>query len=264
MSLYIYKKAGYEEAQENDSFPTNPSPPTAPPSPIATPPHSTFQVFPIITSIIGLVLITFVVWPIFSYEIISSNETTFTNTGLLNPLALQAPVTALIATPKIVSSVDYTQAGNWFPQAQPSQINKIIGPETYTLSIPKLRINKATVVIGSNDLSKNLIHYAETALPGQYGSPVIFGHSILPQFYNPTNYISIFSLLPTLNKGDEIIVDYDNVTYTYKITEKQEVLPEDLWVLAQQYDAKKIKLITCVPPGLKTKRLVVTGELSRT
>ena len=260
MSLYIYRKSGQPQ----------PPPTPEPPHPSLPSPakfyRSHFRTLPILTSVIGLLLITFVVWPIFSYEFtVDKYSPPTTHTGLLTPLVDQAStsIAAFAAAPKIVGSVDYTQASNWFPQAQTNSNGQISGPDSYTVSIPKLDIDQANVIIGSDDLSKSLIHYSETALPGQLGSPVIFGHSILPQFYNPKNFTSIFSTLPTLEKDDPIIVDYDGVKYTYNVIEKQEVFPEDLWVLEQHYDSKKIKLITCVPPGLKTRRLVVTAELSK-
>mgnify|MGYP005855693527 CR=1 FL=1 len=262
MSLYIYQKAQtnpppahFPRSSTDSPSPTSPKP--------AHPPRSLLSLLPLGTSIIGLVLIFSVAWPIVYYEILGNKTSPpTTDTGLLNPLADSSSLAVLAAAPKIVGSLNYTHASNWFPNSPATtQVTRPTGPNTYTLSIPKLNIENAHVIIGSDDLSSSLIHYNETALPGQLGSPVIFGHSILPQFYNPKNYMSIFSTLPTLEKDDQIIVDYDGISYTYSVTEKQEVMPEDLWVLEQRYDSKKIKLITCVPPGLKTKRLVVTAEL---
>lgn len=260
MTLYTYKKAGTPAPEPDFPLP-DPVPQVAPKPAVIKRlnPH----LLPTITSVLGLFLILFVIWPIISYEFVGDqNSPPTTNSGLLIPLVDQATsFTAFAAAPKIVGSVDYTQASNWFPASPTGNNSPTTDADSYELSIPKLKIDTAKVIIGSEDLSKSLIHYAQTALPGQLGSPVIFGHSILPQFYNPKNYMSIFSTLPTLEKGDEIIINYDKVKYTYAVSEKLEVMPEDLWVLQQHYDAKKIKLITCVPPGLKTRRLVVTAEL---
>lgn len=255
MSLYVYKKKGLIETSKPQYNFEPPPPPTLVP---AHPPRQLLTL-PTITASLGLLLIAFVAWPILAYELLSEKSLAPTTAkGLINPLVQKNTYT--LAAPKIVGSTDFTNATNWFPNAVVQNYN-VEGPQSYQITIPKLKINEAKVTIGSNDLSKSLIHYAGTATPGQYGSPVIFGHSILPQFYNPTNYMAIFSTLPTLEKDDEIIVKYDDITYTYKVSEKQEVMPEDLWVLEQHYDSKKLKLITCVPPGLKTKRLVVTAEL---
>jgi len=261
MSLYVYQKSGKTPPPPPQPI-LEPPPPPQPAKIASVGPH----ILPTITSALGLFLIAFVVWPIFSYELFDTQSAPpTTNTGLLIPLVEQTStsLTAFAAAPKIVGSVDYTHASNWFPSSKNTSPSNLSGPTSYTLSIPKLNIENAEVIIGSDDLSKSLIQYRETSQPGKLGSPVIFGHSILPQFYNPKNYMAIFSTLPTLENGDSVIIDYDNVKYTYTVTEKQEVMPEDLWVLEQRYDSKKIKLITCVPPGLKTKRLVVTAELQQ-
>jgi sortase A len=219
---------------------------------------------PTFTSVVGLALVSSVLWPILSYELLAANleaASGRTETGLLNPL-IEDTGLSLITGPRVVGNVDFTKASNWFSNLPPVIEGETeTGPMVYKLSIPKLNIEDASVLVGGEDLSQSLIHYQGTARPGQLGSPVIFGHSILPQFYNPRNYISIFSLLPTLERGDDIIVEYDGITYTYEVTSKEEVYPDNVSVLEQSYDSKLIKLINCVPPGLKTKRLVVTAKL---
>lgn len=255
MALYYYVK------KEPEGIPDPNIPPT--PDPTGPKPIFSFRLLPTLTSVIGLSLVVSVLWPIFSYELVSATPDPVVRTaaGLLNPLVDEVSPAYADAGPRVVGNRDYTKASNWFdnlpPSSEPSQ-----GPSTYSISIPKLRIDEATVLIGGEDLSRSLIQYQGTALPGQLGSPIIIGHSILPQFYNPKNYISIFSLLPTLEKGDAIIITYDGITYTYRVTDKQEVYPDNVSVLEQHYDDKLLKLITCVPPGLKTRRLVVTARLT--
>jgi len=97
-------------------------------------------------------------------------------------------------SPTVDDVKDLTKASNWFEVKSEgfTQKGKII---SYTASIPSLSIKNATVSIGGEDLSQNLIQYPGTALPGKIGNTVIFGHSVLPQFFNPKNYLSIFSTL---------------------------------------------------------------------
>ena len=102
-----------------------------------------------------------------------------------------------------------------------------------------------------------------TGLPGEYGTAVVFGHSTLPQFFSPTNYKTIFSLLPTLTIGDEIFVTYDGVQYRYIIFEMVITDPTDLSSLEQRFDDSYLTLITCVPPGTYWKRLNVRARLER-
>ncbi len=135
---------------------------------------------------------------------------------------------------------------------------------TYTITIQKLRISDALVSIAGDDLATSLIHYGGTGLPGQYGTAVVFGHSALPQFYQPTNYKAIFSLLPTLKIGDEIIVTYDGVQYRYSVYEMTVLEPNDLSTLEQRFDDSYMTLVTCVPPGTLWKRLNVKAKLKTT
>ena len=134
------------------------------------------------------------------------------------------------------ADVDYTHLQNWFVDKSNDsngQGSNLVSsnPLVYSLSIPKLKIDNAQVVIGGEDLKKSLIHYPNTALPGQLGSGVIFGHSVLPQFFNPKSYITIFSTLFKLNQGYEIFVNYDNINYKYIVEQMYEVTPSDLTVL---------------------------------
>ncbi|MEK7565771.1 MAG: sortase [Patescibacteria group bacterium] len=149
---------------------------------------------------------------------------------------------------------------SWVPVAS---VSTSPGVKFYTLSIPKLRIENATVEFGATDLKKSLIGWADSALPGSFGTNIIFGHSALPQFYNPKNYTTIFSLLPTLAIGDPIYVNYDGVSYKYKVVEMRTVDPEDYSILEQRFDDSYISLITCVPPGTYWKRLVVRAKITK-
>lgn len=162
-----------------------------------------------------------------------------------------------------LSEADFTRASNWFPAGAKKEDFVSQNVSYFTLSIPKLEIENATVTVGGEDLSETLIQYPGTALPGKNGNTVIFGHSILPIFYNPQNYLSIFSTLPTLKKGDEVYANYDGVSYTYRVEAMFEVLPTDIQVLDQDSSDSFLTLVTCVPPGdpRKPKRLIVRARL---
>ncbi len=168
-----------------------------------------------------------------------------------------------------VSSTDYTQLNNWFVTDEHTASDPRLtsglsdsGTSTYHLSIPELNIKDAVVAVGSMDLKKSLIQYPQTALPGQLGNGVIFGHSVLPQFFNPKSYLTIFSTLYRLKIGDPILIDYDGVHYKYLIEEMFEVAPTDLSVLEQRFDGRYFSLITCSPPGTVLRRLVVRARIA--
>jgi len=222
-----------------------------------------FRLVPPALITVGSILIVNVLWPLLSYQIFSSP-------GLQKPnLTSPVPPEYLGSQPTPVgqvmgASVDYTNPQNWFPGAQyPSGTTK---PASFTLDIPSLNINQAQVVLGGSDLSLGLIQYPGTAEPGKYGAPVIFGHSVLRQFYNPAKanprrYLSIFSKIMTLKPGNRIYLDYDHVRYTYEVKDKTEVPPDDLSVLTQRLDNRLLKLITCVPEGTYLRRGVITAQL---
>lgn len=187
----------------------------------------------------GISLISYTVFPIFAYSF-------YVNRDHISP---------------VPEGGDFTKIDNWFPDANYSHSDSKI--EYYTLSIPKLGIKNASVSIGGEDLSESIIQYPGTANPGKKGNAVLFGHSILPQFYDPTNYLAIFSKLPTLKKGDKIDVIYDGIFYEYEVDSMIEVKPTDLYILEQDLSQSYLSLVTCTPPGhpLKPKRLVVRAKL---
>lgn len=160
-----------------------------------------------------------------------------------------------------IDLVDFTKAENWFTDAKAVFSRTEEG--VYHLSIPSLGIGNAVVSVGIEDLKKSLIQYPGTAVPGKYGNTVVFGHSVLPQFFNPKNYLTIFSTLPKLKPKSEIIIDYNQVKYKYVVEKMIEVPPSDTSILAQRYDDSYLTLITCVPPGTYFKRLIVRARLDR-
>ena len=215
----------------------------------------------------GAMLLFWSFYPILSSEIYSQ---LFIKNDINTPLSKQAEASALNESSSILGAFsifsnnlsDYTKASVWFP-ASP-QLNQLsqLNVKEYTLSIPKLNIKKARVVVGGEDLTKSLIHYLPQSLPGEYGNVAIFGHSTLPQFYNPKDYKTIFTYLSSLEKGDKIYINIGELEYQYEVTGKIIVLPSEISVLEQKKDASYITLITCTPLGTYLKRLVVSAKLT--
>jgi len=257
MSLYMYVKA----------------PPQSPPR---TQVHHRLQkLMPTVLVTLGSILLANVAWPIINYQFFISPE--LKRTEILSPInnsqvAFYSPLAStqkqiLADQPSQVlgKEIDYTNAANWFPTADylPPHDSKITN---YTIDIPKINIESAVVEINGTDLSNHLIQYPGTSNPGQPGSSVLFGHSILRQFYNPSitnprRYISIFSKIMTLESGDDIFVNFDGIRYKYVVSEKVIVNPEDTFILQQRHDRRELKLITCVPEGTYLHRGVVIAEL---
>lgn len=214
----------------------------------------------IVSGVSGLIILLGIIYQIISYESTYGRR----YSELISPLSEKDNK---LTSTKILGiregGKDYTRASNWFVGGANAEDFKNSKVQFFTISIPKLKIDGATVAIGGEDLNKSLIQYPGTALPGRPGNTVIFGHSVLPIFYNPKNYISIFSLLPTLRQGDRISIDYDGVFYRYEVEEMFEVSPTDIQVLDQDTSDSFITLVTCVPPGNPTnpRRLIVRARI---
>lgn len=110
-----------------------------------------------------------------------------------------------------------------------------------------------------NALENGVVHYADTALPGQDGNGVIVGHSS-NNIFNHGRYKFAFVLLSRLESGDTFYLQKDGVRYTYQVYKKAIVRPTDVSVLAPQDKPATFTLITCDPPGTSTNRLVVIGQ----
>ena len=103
---------------------------------------------------------------------------------------------------------------------------------------------------------------AGTALPGDVGNSFITGHSVLPQFADPENYRAIFTKLSDLEIGDDVQVTMAGQNFHYTVGYSKIVDPRDLSVLAPiSANGRNLTLMTCVPPGTSSKRLVVITSL---
>jgi len=131
--------------------------------------------------------------------------------------------------------------------------------------IPKINV-EIPVVYGVNTIDDNavnaaleqgVVHYADTAVPGQKGNVVIVGHSS-NNILNSGKYKFAFVLLHKLETGDIFYLQKDGARYTYQVINKKIVKPTDVSVLASSEGATA-SLITCDPPGTSNNRLVVTG-----
>ncbi|NOY15257.1 MAG: sortase [bacterium] len=215
----------------------------------------------------GAALALNALWPVLSYKLIWERRIAVGASTLVPMDQIQQaagvirPAMRSEANAIEVEKDESLNIANWFPNGMPKLPEKSYATNVYTISIPKLKIKDAKVIIGGEDLTKSLIHYKGTSVPGDLGQAVLFGHSNLPQFYSPNNYKTIFTRLPELEVGDRIQIKYDGVSYDFQIVTLRVVKPDDFSVLEQYYNYRGIRLITCVPPGTTWERLVVEARL---
>jgi sortase A len=217
--------------------------------------------------ITGLLVLFWSVFPIASYQVQYLVTTWFTPKV---PLALSKeevttgnPTTLGAFNTYSTNLNDFTSASLWFPTLKfikKEEISTIL-PANYTLSIPKINVYDALVNVGGEDLNQGLIHYQPVVGPGTIGNVAIFGHSTLPQLFKNKDYKSIFTYLPSVERGDEVTVSSENKQYTYVVEEMFVVKPDQISILDQKQDGSYLTLVTCVPPGTYWNRLVVRAKL---
>src|SRR3972149_8546179 len=116
----------------------------------------------LISGISGVIILIGVIYPILSYN------STFTPkyNQLLSPVSENSLGASSLQQPSPgpgSTALDYSKASNWFPGGASKENFTSSKVEYFTVSIPKLKIDKAAVAIGGEDLSEHIIQYPGTA-----------------------------------------------------------------------------------------------------
>ena len=210
--------------------------------------------------IIGGVIFAYTFFPLISWQIYFAPA--FASQNIETPIPHQNVLSALNISTVINSAVenintDYTNAQNWYPGYDTNTKKDA----NYNISIPQIDIKNAIVTNKSADLTKHLVQFNSDTLPPLKGNSIIFGHSTLPQLYDPNNYKTVFANAYKLEIGDDIIVNTQNNKYNYKIESIRVVDPTDTSVLSQNFSDSFITIITCTPPGTIWKRLIIKARI---
>lgn len=113
-------------------------------------------------------------------------------------------------------------------------------------------------------LRDGVVHYPETALPGEAGNMYVFGHSS-DLIWSPGDYKTVFALLPKVQEGDKVYVtNVKGDVFTYIVTDTFVVNPADKSVLGQfNFERSMLTVQTSYPLGTALKRYVVQAELDQ-
>lgn len=144
-----------------------------------------------------------------------------------------------------------------------------VGPDPI-ITIPKLAVQAPVVYdlttleesVVETKLQSGVVHYpirGADAVPGEIGNTVILGHSANDVFA-PGNFKFVFLRLEQLQNGDYFYLNYNGKRYTYVVTSKKVISPSQVSELAISTDKPIATLVTCVPVGTSTNRLLVFGE----
>ena len=131
------------------------------------------------------------------------------------------------------------------------------------LVVPSIGVDSRVIPLGTKyDKNGNQVwetppfavgHYRGTANPGEPGNVVLGGHISSP------SEGSVFKRLPDVEIGDGVIVETSERTFLYQVTDIKVVDPDRVEVM-DPTESSIVTLITCVPDGIYTQRLIVRAE----
>ena len=188
---------------------------------------------------------------------------------------LLPPLIGIVASLAVYGLLNYplvvTKANYYLNQfSRPSQTaavapGVIIDKNSTQVKIPSIGVQAPVIYdssIKENDIIYNLrsgvVHYSTTALPGEKGNVVIFGHSS-GVAWAKGDYKYVFALLEKLRTGQQISLDYQGTRYIYVVTGSKVVAPTEVDVL-NNTSSSQLSLITCTPVGTSKNRLVVQAK----
>lgn len=170
----------------------------------------------------------------------------------------------------IANVMAYVSPGNIDPQnivIDPT-VDLNVSPEP-RLIIPKINVDVPVLYDVGNDynsqmkaMESGVAHFAipgASSHPGQIGNTVISGHSS-NDLLDSGDYKFIFAQLDKLAIGDSIYANYNGKRYTYTITKKEVVQPNEVNKLTYATNEPVLTLITCTPLGTALQRLLVTAK----
>lgn len=124
------------------------------------------------------------------------------------------------------------------------------------LIIPRMGVDATVIESNSQDaLARGLWHIPGSAHPGEAGNVVVTAHRWLTAPPSPTT----FYLIDTLQPQDEIMYEYKNKRYHYRVTDRFSTTPDNVGILSQ--DTDKLTIFTCHPLFSTRERYVVTATL---
>ncbi|MBI2644223.1 MAG: sortase [Candidatus Wildermuthbacteria bacterium] len=136
-----------------------------------------------------------------------------------------------------------------------------------TLVVPKINVSAPIIFVNSvnpddfNEPLKRGVTHFPSSLPGEKGAAIILGHSA-PFGWMGGKYEKVFSEVNQLAVGDEVRVEFQGNTYVYLVSGATIVdgggdIPQNILAV----DHPRILLITCWPPGIVNKRIIVQADI---
>lgn len=188
---------------------------------------------------------------------------------ILSALASFLFILMLFKAPVLFSQIKFLTANSSTAEQiippTSAAVAEAVPPEP-TITIPKINVNAPLIYPTSTanspnydpELENGVVHYPNTAVPGQNGNIVLFGHSS-NDWWQPGNYKFVFVLLDKLVPGDTFSINYNSKRYIYQVAITKVVEANDLSVLTPTTEPT-VTLITCWPAGTSLKRQIITAK----
>src|SRR3989344_5965998 len=175
---------------------------------------------------IGIATVAFAVWPLLTWQFVTLPKLTAKVEEFPVPAGKVISLGSVAGT-----NIQVVQEQDGFSYFVTDFKPQGPRPAEFLISVPKLKIEKAKVKVDAVKFDKSLALFPGSAIPGDLGNSFITGHSVLPQFSDPENYRAIFTKLPELKIGDEVLVDLEDRTLRFVVQYAKVVEPDDLSVL---------------------------------
>ncbi len=152
------------------------------------------------------------------------------------------------------------------------EVNTVLGCNKDNISIPSISVSVPIVETkGTSErdyrdaLDKGVVRFPNPVYPGDNGLLILLGHSA-PEGWPKINHDWVFTEIEKLKEGDEIIICYKELLYTYivideEIGKKIYRVGEDVPPLYEAEDKEELVLMTCWPPGDSSNRIGVRAVL---
>ncbi|HEX9259061.1 MAG TPA: sortase, partial [Acidimicrobiales bacterium] len=166
------------------------------------------------------------------------------------------PTGSTIAPPPTTLPPETTVPSGPATTVGPTIDQYVLGEPVARIEIDRIGVDKIVVAgVRTSDLRKAPGHYPGTALPGEKGNAAIAGHR--------TTYGAPFSRIDELNPGDVIRATTVAGHFTYRVTERFIIEPEETWVLGDTPE-NILTLTSCHPRYSTRQRIVVRAVLDPT
>ena len=207
----------------------------------------------------GLITFLFILGPLIQVEFKYRADKTF---------GVKRTVATTISQPSSIPTQDQAEEAGGFENIKAAE-NEIVPVSTqFGIVIEKINGN-AKVVANVNPgsekeyvaaLKQGVAAALGSTPPGQPGNLYLFSHSTDAP-WNIIRFNAIFYLLRELDKGDRVIIFYQDRRYDYIVYDKVIASPADVSYLTNKYETPVLTLQTCDPPGTLLNRLIVRAKL---